>query len=447
MKVINQLRYGVADTFRRTKVPGIMDQLDKSQWWDRNELEGHQFDLMKQLLIHCSRNVPYYRELFKREGIRVEKISTPADLLNIPILTKEIIRENYDSFRAADFRRYIPRPKTTGGSTGQPITVFEDKASHSYRIACNMRSWKAFTGYTPGDRFITIAHGSLLPKNNSFKNRVYFFFQNSDLITSYHLDEARLYEAVTTIRHSRGRLLYGYSSAILLIARFARKNKLDLNSRLRAIFTTADMMYPDQRALIREVFATEVFDTYGCPESGLMSFECEHHNGYHLNPESAFTEVIRTDEAGLGKIISTPLYNYAFPLIRYDTGDIGKLSSDRCKCGRWLPRITELGGRIRDFIVLKDGRYIHGAFFNHFKPFYQNDWINEYQVIQEDPGRLTIKVQTRRPPLQEEMDFITAQLKKGLLDDLEVNFDLGGVEYTRGGKFRLVISKVPTMWE
>ncbi len=232
-----------------------------------------------------------------------------------------------------------------------------------------------------------------------------------------------------------------------MIANYALQNNIKINSSLQAVFTTADMLYPDQRHLIEKAFGIRVFDSYGCPESGLISFECNHHNGYHLNAESAFVEVINKDVSGQGKIISTPLFNYAFPLIRYDTGDIGSLSTKKCDCGRSLPRITKLSGRIRDFVVLKDGRSIHGAFFNHFGPFYRNDWIHKYQIIQEKIDKLTIKVETRRPPLQHELDYITDELKKGLLNDLKITFNLNGVEYPKNGKFRLIISKVPAKWD
>ncbi len=76
---------------------------------------------------------------------------------------------------------------------------------------------------------------------------------------------------------------------------------------------------------------------------------------------------ILNEQNGLGNLISTPLFNYAFPLFRYNTGDVGKITIGRCGCGRGLSKISELGGRIRDFIILKDGRHIHGAFFNKFK--------------------------------------------------------------------------------
>ncbi len=439
--------YKIVDHFRKTNAAGIYKSIMKSQWWPKEKLDQHQFDLLRELLIHCRDNVPFYRELFKKHSFDPDKMTQFKDIEKIPVLTKDIIRNNFEKFKADNFDEYVPRTKTTGGSTGQPITVYNDYLSHSYLAANNLRVWSSATDYKIGDKFITIAHGSLLPDKNTIKNKFYFLFQHSTLISSYHLNDKRLTEAIRIINKSRAKFMYGYSSSIFMIAKFASANNIEINSKLQAIYSTSDMLYPNQRKLIESVFKVTVFDSYGCPESGIISFECNNHNGYHLNQESAFVEIINKNKDGLGKIISTPLYNYAFPLIRYDTGDVGKYSDEQCKCGRHLPRISELGGRIRDFVILKDGRYIHGAFFNHFKPFYRNDWIGEYQIIQKDTDSLLIKVSTRRTPTQEDKDIIVNELKKGLVPDLKIEFDLNGVEYTSGGKFRLIISEVRTDWE
>jgi phenylacetate-CoA ligase len=439
--------YKIVDYFRKTCAAKVYKKIMESQWWSKEKLDKYQFDLLKKLLIHCNSNVPYYQELFRQNSFNPVTMSDIKEIEKIPIITKDIIRKNFENIKAVNFSSFIPRPKITGGSTGQPITVYNDFLSHSYLAANNLRVWNAATDYKIGDKFITIAHGSLLPNKITLKNKFYFLFQNSTLISSYHLNKERLTEAIAIINKSRAKFIYGYSSSIFMLAKFASTNNIDISSKLQAIYTTSDMLYSNQRELIESTFKVPVFDSYGCPESGIISFECEYHNGYHLNQESSYVEIINHNNEGLGKIIATPLHNYAFPLIRYDTGDVGKYSHEKCECGRYLPKISELGGRIRDFVILKDGRYIHGAFFNHFAPFYENTWIDEYQIIQKEIDSLLIKISTRRTPTQQDLDIIVSELRKGLLQDLKIEFDLNGVEYTSGGKFRLIISQVKTEWE
>ena len=447
MKWIRRKAYWLVDKFRKTDAAGVFAKIDESQWWPREKLDAHQERLLRDLLIHCKNNVPYYHDLFQSVGIDPENSFKMEDFKRLPVMTKEIIQNNYEQLKAKNIDNFSPRTKTTGGSTGRPLKYIVDFNSHSYHAANNLRAWNSGSGYHIGDRFITVAHGSLLPNKNTFKNRMYFLLQNSLLITSYHLTDKRLKSAIRRINRSSAVFLYGYSSTIFLIAKFAKANQYPIKSSIRAIFTTSDMLYENQRALIEEVFGVTVYDIYGCPEGGLISFECDEHDGYHLNQDSAYVEIESSDSSGFGKILSTSLYDYAFPLLRLDTGDVGKISEGKCNCGRSLPKVSELGGRIRDFVILEDGRYIHGAFFNHFKPFYNNDWIDEYQIIQKDYNHLLIKVSVRRQPTEEDLEIIRKEFHKGLLPDLKIEFDLGGVEYTSGGKFRLIISEVKTKWE
>ncbi len=207
------------------------------------------------------------------------------------------------------------------------------------------------------------------------------------------------------------------------------------------------MLFPSQRGLIEKVFNTKVFDIYGCPEAGIMTFECDHHNGYHINQESAYIEITNKNEVGLGSIISTPLFNYAFPLIRYNSGDVGKIDESKCECNRGLLKLSELGGRIRDFVVLRDGRYMHGAFFNYVEPLYNKDWLKQYQIIQENLDEITIKMTCIGEPGKNDLHEIESYLKEHLLSGIKINFDFSGVEYTTGGKFRLIISKVENKWD
>lgn len=447
MKWIRKEAYRIVDLIRRTDAEGVFEELNETQWWPKEKLERLQFDRLKALLIHCKRNVPYYKDLFDSVGFNPDEPFNIEDFKRIPVCTKDTMRQNFERLKAVNIQDYKPRVKTTGGSTGQPINYLNDFKSHSYLAANNLRVWSVGSDYTIGDKFITIAHGSLMPKNNTWKNRFYFLFQNSILITSYHLNEERLNEAINIINSSSAKFIYGYSSSILMIAKFAEAKNIKITSKLQAIFTTSDMLYKNQRELIEKVFGVIVYDSYGCPESGIVSFECNEHNGYHLNQESSYVEILSQDIEGLGKIVSTPLLNYAMPLIRYETGDVGKYSHEQCKCGRWLPKITQLGGRIRDFVILEDGRYIHGAFFNHLKPFYNNDWIGEYQIIQKAYDHLLIKITPRRMPTEKDKEIIINELRKGLLSTMKIDFDLNGVQYTSGGKFRLIISEVQTRWE
>ena len=438
--------YRVVDMIRRTDAASAYTALLKSEWLSPAELGVMQFERLKKLLVHAQNHVPYYRRVFAEAGFDANRFSAVDDLQRIPVLTKDDVRKHLEEMKADNFVQWQPRIAQTGGSTGKPLVTYKDRGAHTYLNANNLRAWHA-AGHHLGDKYITLAHGSLLPRKGSLKNTVYFLLQHSDLIKCYHMDEATLTDALKTIRNSRGRYMFGYSSSTYLLASFADKTGVPMQGTLDALFTTSDMLYPHQRALIEKVFEAKVFDIYGCPEGGIISFECEHHCGYHLNQESAFVEIVGADESGQGRIVSTPLFNYAFPMIRYETGDVGSMTEELCACGRALPRISQLGGRIRDFVVLSDGRHIHGAFFNHLEALYQSEWIEKYQVVQESLSHLVVKITCIRPPTETELEQIRSSLRKGLMPDMQVDFDLNGVELAPSGKFRLIVSKVKTAWE
>ncbi len=446
MNPIFQLNYKILDFFRKTDTLKIYKNIVKKQYASEDELREIQFSALRLLIEHAYKNVPYYTKLFNQISFQPGDLKNIDDIKQLPTTGKDIVRRNFNEIKAANFNSFKPRITQTGGTTGKPFLTYRDKLSHSYMWANIFRAWNA-GGFEPGDKFINFAGGSLLPNTSQFKRNIYNFLQNAVLITSYHLTDEKLKNISATISSSGAKYIFGYSSSVYLLSQFCKSNSISLKGKLNAIITTSDMLYKSQREVIEEVFGAKVFDLYGCPEGGLFSFECSRHNGYHLNMESAFVEIAEKNENGLGKIISTPLFNYAFPLIRYETGDVGSYSYDTCQCGRNLDKIKELGGRIRDFIVLRDGRYIHGAFFNHLNVLYNADWIKQYQIIQNDIDDLTIKISKSNEPDEKDLEIIKSEIHKGLLPDLNVNFDFNGVDYTGGGKFRLIISNVSNKWK
>lgn len=436
----------IIDFARKTNTVPAFRDLEKTEFSSIEALEELQLHRLKLLLLHCRDNVPYYTRLFQKSGFDPETISSADDIQCLPILTKEDIRAHFDDFKATDFEQYRPRIKETGGSTGQPLRLYHDESSHGTMWA-NLYRGFGFGGYKPGDKYLTIASGSLLPKKLKFGRNFYFLFQNSLIVPSYHIGPDYLSEIVSLIERKKPRFIYGYSSSLVGLARLAKSSGVTI-SGIEAVFTTADMLYPDQRELVEEVLSTQVFDNYGCPEAGLMSFECTQHNGYHHNMESALIEVVDQDESGAGRLISTNLTNYAFPIVRYDTNDIGRVKrSGLCPCGRSHNKITALLGRQRDILTLSNGRMVHGAFFNHFPGFYDHDAIERYQIIQTDIDRLEVHVQLQSGTELTDISALSREIEIAL--DGLVKVSLIENEFRESSlsrKHRTVISDVENIW-
>src|SRR5262249_55637025 len=138
--------------------------------------------------------------------------------------------------------------------------------------------------------------------------------------------------------------------------------------RPRAMITSAEVLTPDERDLLEEVFCCPVFNRYGCREVGVIASECPAHRGMHVMAEGLYLEIERDGRpaapGGPGCLLLTDPLNLAMPLIRYRVGDVGSWDEGPCPCGRGLPRLKEVAGRVTDFLVGGDGRLVSGAFLS-----------------------------------------------------------------------------------
>lgn len=434
----------VVDYFRKTNAVSQYVKLKEYHECSLEELETLQFKNVRQLLTHCRGNVPYYRDLFKQYKFDPNSMSSLKDLKVLPVLTKDEIRNNFERLKATNFEQYVPRIKETGGSTGEPLKMYHDKESHGAMWA-NIYSGFGNAGYSLGDKFLILAHGSMLPKKIKKSQYFYYLFQNASIFPSYHLTHSICEEFIQEVKKCNAKYIYGYSSSLHQIAKQCYPNRFEFPS-LRAIFTTADMLYPKQRSLIEKVFNVPVYDNYGCPEAGVMTWECSEHNGYHCNMETAYIEIDQQDTQGNGRIISTNLTNYAFPIIRYDTNDIGKIDESSCDCGRAHIRISSLIGRQRDIITLPNGNMIHGAFFNHLPALYDTR-IQRFQIIQIAIDVVEIHIEFRGDVSLSDFEHLKVELGEVLGADVTINliedeFEESGVSK----KHRSVVSAVDNHW-
>ncbi len=150
----------------------------------------------------------------------------------------------------------------------------------------------------------------------------------------------------------------------------------------------------------------------------------------------------RLPDGEIGNIVTTNLAIRAMPLLRYKTGDMGALDRSPCACGRGLLRIVDLQGRERDFVLTPAGRKVHGAFFNHFQPFYDASWLKQFQVYQPDQATLVVRLVVHRTPEPGELAQLEKKLERGLgAMDFQLEI-VDKVELTRTGKFRVIVSDI-----
>jgi phenylacetate-CoA ligase len=184
-------------------------------------------------------------------------------------------------------------------------------------------------------------------------------------------------------------------------ARFIRREGLSIHSPA-GILISAETVQPQQRALIEEVFRAPTFNRYGSREAGNMASECDRHQGLHVSAPTHLIELLREDGelAGpgeSGEIVVTCFRTFAMPLIRYRIGDRAAWADGPCSCGRAWPLLREVSGRVNDAFLIPGCGTLDGCFFT--MGFFQREWLERFQVVQETEDLLRVYLVLRQPPL------------------------------------------------
>ena len=379
------------------------------------ELEEQQLNAFLNLFEFTRKNTPYYSKLFKKLKLNKHDFKAISDLGKIPVLTKKIILENYnDFFPYTDTGRFVHG--STGGSTGEPLKYRMSIDDYSRGVALLYRGLER-SGYKLGDKLAIIAGGSLVKNKHSYIADINNYILNFKPFSSYGMDEEILNNFYYNLKKWKPTYLRGYASSLALFADFCIKNNKEIN--FNSVFSTAEMLAPKQRLLIETAFNTKVFNNYGLNDGGISAYENDLHDGFIIDTERSILEIVEENKIEnvmnqKGRILATSLYNYSFPFIRYDSGDVGsqiEQSNNRKK-------LINLGGRITDYIILND-KVIGSPILTILMG--KVDAI-KYQIIQKLNGSLEIRIiKGAKYDMKQEL-FISNSLNSNLGGNIEINF-------------------------
>jgi phenylacetate-CoA ligase len=282
----------------------------------------------------------------------------------------------------------------TGGSTGQPVTFYLSRARKCSRAAATLRH-NRWAGWEVGDRAAVIWGAPQDRPAGGCRARLRGALLREPLwLDTAALDERALLEFHAALWRYRPRVIQAYARAAVLFARFLEGRGLRAYRPL-SIVTSAEVLEPEDRRLLERVFGCPVFNRYGCREVSVLASECPAHTGLHVMAEGLYVEV--ETPAGpaapgqTGCILVTDLLNGAMPLIRYRIGDMGAWAKGSCPCGRGLPRLGHVAGRVTDFLVGADGRLVSGVFLATYVVAHRPS-LGQVQIWQEKAGAVTYRV-------------------------------------------------------
>ena len=422
-------------------------KLVKSQWKSYEELKEEQGKQLKYMIDLAYKNVPYYHKLFDDLKLSPGDVKKVDDLEKLPILTKEIIKQNWDDFKPANLNKLRYYENATGGSTGTPLRYRLSKFDRFLSGALLYRGW-GYGGYELGDKMVFLAGASLDVGTKSYlAKRVHEVARNIKKLSSFDMGEKEMRDYVGVVNSFKPKFIRGYASSIYFFAKWIEENNIKTHQPL-AVFTTAEKLYPDMRERIGTVFGCDVYDAYGLNDGGLGAYECSEHSGLHIDTERAVMEVVDKNgnqlESGEGEILATSLYNFAMPFIRYDTGDLGHVIDDVCGCGRGYKLLKEVVGRGQEFLIDPTGRYIHGAaFYNDLMKKIDNvNEIEEIQVIQKSPGKIVLKIVSTNTFDESQLCKIREIVRKRF-NGLYIEFKfVDAIERTGAGKYKFIINDI-----
>ncbi len=357
----------------------------------RTEWAQLQTQRISRLLIHAGRNVPYYRRIFATAGLDPENARLPQDIQRLPLLTKETIRQFPDALFSDNLDQGQLYRNATGGSTGVPLTFFQDQSYRDVSTALDayVCSW---WGIRPYDRTAAIWGADREFKDLSWQSRFYNWRHRTRSLNAFRLSDESLESFCKCLVRWKPPYLIGYATALDRLAKFAIHRDYDL--RFRAIRSSAETLFSPQRDTISRAFDSPVFDFYGSREVNNLAAECPEEHSLHAISTWRYIEIVDDDgqpvtDGELGRVVVTDLSNFGMPFIRYCNDDLAIKMPDYCPCGRPSPVLGKLCGRQTDLIAGQNGELIHGEWFTHL--FYDTKHISKFQIYQPAVDKLIIR--------------------------------------------------------
>jgi phenylacetate-CoA ligase len=394
---------------------GSLNEMRRVQWSSREQLQARNKARLEVLLRHAAENVPFYRNLYQRPGLKLHESGRGAELQRLPILTKADYQQcEPETLYAANVDPALRIDRKTSGSTGEPFQFSLDRRALPIIFASHL-FYDSWYGLEPFDRYVRIvapvATPTQLPSDapaavrvkGMITTRLQHLYEKftQEKIFFWGIDSQRAAEVWRRLEAFRPKFVMGYTSSLAALAGELLQSDLQLSHPVYGVITIAETLTPHRRRLIEKYFQAPIINRYGLREFGSWSAQScrESPDQFHINTELVVCEILRQDgtpcAAGeRGRVVLTDLHNFVRPFIRYDTGDLAVAGSGECSCGRGFPLLGPIEGRSLECLRTPSGKEISPAVLGHFLFVYHDhvDSVRHYQLVREAPNRVSLLV-------------------------------------------------------
>ncbi|WP_322507185.1 hypothetical protein [Anaerolinea sp.] len=422
--------------------------LSEAQWWDAERIREWQTERLGWMIRYAYENVPGYRHLYEKAGITPADFRTLEDLPAFPLLEKSFVQTDIRAFTS---RSVSPRNLTyltTGGSTGVPVGFYHTRVNRWMEDAFMHAGWE-WGGWIPDQKTLTL--------RGWFQGTPKRFFWYNPLrrelhLSTYYLTVETYPQYFQIAKQFAPLFIQAYPSAMTFFSRLILERGDAGVLQPRVIFLASETIYPWQRELIARAFPTaRIFAHYGHTEQAGLGHWCEYIDQYHFWPFYGYLELL--DSQGnpvplgqVGEIVVTSFWNYGTPWIRYRTGDLGILAGNFCSaCGRNFPIMSNVQGRIQEFLISQYGRIVSFTALNVHNDLFDHVW--QFQFYQDTPGKVTLKLLPRSEFSENDLNRIQQEMSSKLGEDFSLEtICVEQIPLTPRGKFKVIEQKCSLDW-
>lgn len=429
-----------------SKIPKYLKQIKKNEYLSAEQSERLANSKLEKLLLHASNNVPYYHTVLSECEVVSDGKIRLENFQNVPILTKEIIRNEGKNLYSKDYKTRKPYKNTSGGSTGEPVEFIQDKNYNDWNTACKIY-FQLLCGYKTGQKQIKLwgSERDIFGQKEDIITRLKFGLFNIESLNSFRMSDEIMKQYVERINKIRPQLIWAYTGSIYELARFIKRNDLNI-FQPKGVICTAETVTPDIREGLEDVFKCCILSQYGSREVGALGCQCAEQKAMHIFSLQNKVEILDSamspcPPGETGQLYITTLNNYSMPLIRYEIGDTAVGAEGRCPCTRGWPLIEKLTGRVSGHFKTKSGKIIHGEYFTHL--FYAKKNIKRFRVIQKDYDAIIVELVADEQMAQSEINAITEKIKLIMGQGCDVAYEYKErIESGKSGKFLYTVCEI-----
>jgi hypothetical protein len=362
---------------------------------------------------------------------------------DFPVINKKICLEQYDDFLSYNYKTKKLHKISTNGSSGTPFTILQNVEKRS-RVIAELKAFMAICGLLPNQKMIYL---DAMSARNKKKTGYEQWKENIWRIDISNMGRENVKEVIAFLKRHSSKLILAYPSTLECIANYAANSKILKELPVETIIAAGETLHSETRRKAKSIFSeqTKIYSRYSNQEMGILGQEREENGSYLLNHASYYFECLKldedkpTEEGEIGRIVITDLYNYAFPLIRYDTEDTGIM--ERKQGVSNYPVLRRVYGKRKDILYDYKKEPVIPDVVDEM--FFGKSNIRQWRLIQEEYTKIRLIVCCNENG-KRDIEEICKKIRKHFGKDVHILVDyVDKIKNEKGGKYHYIVCKIP----